>query len=109
MKKANPGAVFILTLVVAMLGVGSSPKETSVSQQTSITPPPSYIPPVCKGKPITLVPRDVALAQTPTEIKTNPLIAQSDQLQLFDTLAKTRHLHIWNGSCSRSRGEIAGA
>jgi hypothetical protein len=89
MKKANLGAVFILTLVVALLGVGSSPTETSVSQQTSITPPPSYVPPICKGKPITVVPREVALAQTPTELKSNTPIAQGDQLQLFDTLAKT--------------------
>ena len=58
------------------------------AQQARITPPPSYIPPVCQGKPISVVPREVALAQTPRAIKTNPPIDQTDQLQMFDTLAK---------------------
>jgi carboxyl-terminal processing protease len=49
---------------------------------------PKYVPPACQGKPITVVPREVALAQSPTEIKTNPPIAKEDQLKLFDVLVE---------------------
>ena len=97
MKRFKLKAISSLTLCGGLLGVAGSSStaalvpglEIGVRQQTRTTPPPSYIPPVCKGKPITVVPRDVALAQTPTAIKTNPPIAQGDKLQLFDTLAKT--------------------
>jgi carboxyl-terminal processing protease len=54
----------------------------------SIEAAPQYVPPACQGKPISVVPRAVALAQTPTEVKTNPTIASSNQLKLFDALVK---------------------
>jgi carboxyl-terminal processing protease len=49
---------------------------------------PTYIPPACRGKPLTAAPRAVA-AQPSRELETNPPIAKADQLTLFDRLAKT--------------------
>src|SRR5712692_6479346 len=54
----------------------------------SIEAAPQYVPPACQGKPISVVPRAVALAPTPTEVTTNPTIASSNQLKLFDALVK---------------------
>ena len=50
---------------------------------------PTYIPPACRGKPLTAVPRAVALAQPSRELETNPPIAKADQLTLFGQVAKT--------------------
>jgi C-terminal peptidase prc len=59
---------------------------TTTRAQTK--PAPTYIPPSCQGKPITVVPRAVMLAQTPTEVKANPPIAKADQSKLFNALAR---------------------
>ena len=60
----------------------------SVLGAASIEAAPQYVPPACQGKPISVVPRAVALAQTPMEVRTNPAIASSNQLKLFDELVK---------------------
>jgi len=60
----------------------------SAAAHAQTKPAPTYIPPSCQGKPITIVPRAVMLAQTPTEVKPNPPIAKDDQLKLFNALAR---------------------
>jgi len=75
------------TLLVFAALLNASSFQICLTQQTRVTP--SYIPPVCQGKPITVIPREVALAQTSRATRTNLPITQTDQLQMFDTLAKT--------------------
>jgi carboxyl-terminal processing protease len=77
--------IFMLPCGVVILGALLSCEARA---QTAPLVPPKYVPPACQGKPITVVPRAVALAQSPTEIKANPPIAKEDQLKLFDALAK---------------------
>jgi carboxyl-terminal processing protease len=73
-----------IILLVSLSGALLAPARA----QTAPAVPPKYVPPACQGKSITVVPRAVALAQAPTEAKTNPSIAKEDQLKLFDALAK---------------------
>ena len=73
----------IVALAALALGLG-----TSARAQDKLSPAPKYVPPACQGKPITVVPRAVMLAQTPTEVKPNPPIAATDQLKLFNALAQ---------------------
>jgi carboxyl-terminal processing protease len=49
---------------------------------------PVYIPPGCAGKSISKMSRAEMLAQTMTDVKQNPPITQSDQLKIFNELAK---------------------
>ncbi len=49
---------------------------------------PVYIPPGCIGKAISKMSRTEMLAQTLTDTKPNPPVTQSDQLKLFNELAK---------------------
>ena len=72
-----------VALAVLALSLG-----TSICAQDKPNPAPKYIPPSCQGKPIIVVPRAVMLAQTPTEVKPNPPIARTDQVRLFNALAR---------------------
>ena len=72
-------------LVFAVLGAASI-KAVDVADKR--IPSLQYVPPACQGKPLAVVPRAEALAQTPTKVETNPEIAKSDQLKVFDALAK---------------------
>jgi carboxyl-terminal processing protease len=47
-----------------------------------------YIPPGCAGKTISKMSHAEMLAQTMTDVKQNPPVTQSDQLKLFNELAK---------------------
>lgn len=49
---------------------------------------PKYVPPSCQGTPITTVPRATALAESMPALKANPPIAKSDQMKLFNALAR---------------------
>ena len=77
-----------VTVVLAALALGISGSSPSIRAQDKPTPAPQYVPPSCQGKPITIVPRAAMLAQTPTEVKPNPPITRTDQLKLFNTLAR---------------------
>jgi carboxyl-terminal processing protease len=50
-------------------------------------PAPQYIPPACQRKPLTRVPKEVALAELATA-KSNPPIRSEEQLKLFDALTR---------------------
>ncbi len=49
---------------------------------------PSYIPPSCAGQALTKMSREEMLAMTEPAIKFNPTLSKTDQVKLFDSLAK---------------------
>ena len=67
-------------------GQSSSGKSPVATKGKPI--PPQYVPPVCQGRPLTVVPKAEMQAQAATEVKPNPPISKADQLRLFNTLAK---------------------
>ena len=81
------GLVFAV-LGTALLEAINVSTPAHLSPQDKAASAPRYVPSACQDKPITVVPRAVALAKTPTEVKTNPAIAKDNQLKVFDALAK---------------------
>ena len=77
-----------MATVLAVLLLCLSTVWYSATTYAQTEPAPKYIPRLCQGKPITVVPREVMLAQTPTEVKANPPIAKENQLKLFNALAR---------------------
>lgn len=90
--------------------------RTDASFQNRLPTAPKYVPPACQGKPLAVVPREVALAQSPTEVKSNPAIGQGEQLKLFDTVVKIiNDVYVypdfngvnWSGVVAESRARVA--
>jgi carboxyl-terminal processing protease len=88
----------------------------AVNFQDSPPASPKYVPPACQGKPLTVVPREVALAQSPTEVKKNPTLGKDEQLKLFDAVVKIiNDVYVypdfnganWPGVVVESRARVA--
>jgi len=102
---------FLLLSFVLVAG-----SRTDAGFQNNPPTAPKYVPPACQGKPLTVVPREVALAQTPTEVKSNPAIGKDEQLKLFDAAVKIiNDVYVyqdfngvnWSGVVAESRARVS--
>ena len=90
MKKFFTTADLLVVTTIAIVTFISPAVWGQVKTTTNAdgTGKPVYIPPGCIGKTISKMSRAEMLTQTLTDVKPNPPVTQSDQLKLFNELAK---------------------
>jgi C-terminal processing protease CtpA/Prc len=90
MKKlfATPGLLVVTTVAIITLMTPAVFGQEKVTPNVEGARLPEYIPPGCAGKTITKMSRAEMLAMTVPDVKLNPPITQSNQLRLFNELAK---------------------
>ncbi len=117
MKKLFTTAGLLVVTIIGIVtfitpAVFGQEKITANADGTKL---PEYVPPGCVGKTITKMSRAEMLAQTLPDVKSNPPITQSNQLKLFNELAKIideNYLYPdfrgldWPGIVTEFRGKV---
>ena len=90
MKKFFATSDLLVVTTIAIVTFISPPVwgQVKITANADEAGKPVYIPPGCIGKTISKMSRAEMLTQTLTDVKPNPPVTQSDQLKLFNELAK---------------------